>query len=83
MNVNIPIESSIWDNLKALQRYPNLHDLRYKLIHEIFATKDRLFQKNIIKDNVCKICNKQDTLSHRMQDCIYGNVIWKCCQRIM
>ena len=62
---------------------PELYDIGFLLIHQIYPTNATLAQKGIINTAVCGRCNAVDTLIHRLCNCEQNKVIWAQYVKIM
>jgi len=51
--------------------------IQFKILHFITATREKLFQWNIVESDVCTFCNEQiETLPHLLVECEVVKLIW-------
>lgn len=62
---------------KRYKKMPELNNLVYFIIYNIYSTSESLANKGIIKTSICKECSKTDSLRHRIVDCGKRNIISK------
>ena len=73
----------IWANIGLLKAWPRLHDIMYKIVHNIYPTKYLLFSKQIVANDACTKCRKVETLKHKLTDCKNKQEIWNYYKRIL
>ena len=48
----------------------------YKVVHDILPTNERLFRIRMVPTDMCRKCDRTDTLSHRLIECGERGQIW-------
>jgi hypothetical protein len=75
----------IWPNSTWMRIWHNLHDAPvtddikttwYRAIHDIIPTHARLKRINMITSPLCRECNTDDDIQHRIVDCGEGRQMW-------
>jgi hypothetical protein len=75
----------IWPNNAWMRIWHNVHvapvtdDIKmtwYRAIHFIFPTHVQLKRINMITSPLCRQCNTDDDLQHRIADCGEGRLMW-------
>ena len=68
--------NEIWKNVnnKLINTYDR--EILYKYIHEVLATKDRLYMMNIVTTKECEYCKEPESIMHIMYFCRHNkNVV--------
>ena len=76
----------LWPNTDWTTIWKNLHEERvpekskvtwHGDIHGIMPTHDRLHKILMVLTDLCRLCNKTDTLLHRLTECGEGPTMWE------
>ena len=66
----------VWHNLHEAPVADDIKMIWYRVIHDIYPTHVRLHRINIITRPLCRHCNTDDDLHHRLVDCGEGRLMW-------
>ena len=66
----------IWKNLWMAPITGNKRATWYKIIHDIVPTNERLHKIRIAPNDKCRLCEKMDTLLHRLKTCGEERLQW-------
>jgi hypothetical protein len=75
----------LWPNTDWTQIWKNVHEMLvsatvkvtwYKASHDIIPTHERLHKIRLVPTDLCRQCNRKDTLPHRLIDC-GGPQMWE------
>lgn len=68
---------AMWKDLWHLKVPGKVKQLISKCLNNILPTKDNLFRKNIIENNLCPICEREiETSVHVLWDCSIAVDVW-------
>ena len=76
----------LWPNTDWTTIWKNLHEAPvpetskvtwHGVIHDIVPTHDRLHKIQMVPIDLCGLCNKTDTLLHRLTECGEGPTMWE------
>jgi len=67
----------IWKNLWTAPATDSTKTTWYKIIHDIVPTKERLHKIRIAPTEYCRLCDRKDTLLHRLAECGDGRYQWE------
>ena len=67
----------IWKNLWTAPVTDSTKTTWYKIIHDIVPTKERLHKIRIAPTQNCRLCDRKDTLLHRLAECRDGRYQWE------
>jgi len=70
-----------WQNSFELMyrslKYTQIWIVQFKILHFITATREKLFQWNIVESDVCTFCNEHiETLPHLLVECEVVKLFW-------
>ncbi|KAJ4435953.1 hypothetical protein ANN_18576 [Periplaneta americana] len=61
--------TQLWKNINSRVLPVTVRSVWYTVIHDIIATKERLFKINRVNNYVCQYCQQKDSLHHRLNTC--------------
>jgi predicted RNA-binding Zn-ribbon protein involved in translation (DUF1610 family) len=67
----------VWANLHGTWEADSFKANRYKVIHDILPTNERLHAIRLTVTPLCPNCGKHDTVIHRIIQCGKGQKIWE------
>jgi len=70
----------VWRNLHATS-VSEVRSAWYSVIHDIFPTHESLAAISFVDTDVCRQCDRSDTLTHRLMECEDGPAIWDWTRR--
>ena len=75
-NKNV-IWKNVWENLNNESLTSQVFSSWYKIVHDIVPVNQRLNKINLEQTSICKLCNGEDTLLHRLTSCNKVIGYWK------
>ena len=66
----------VWKNLHDTPVPKSSRAAWYRVIHDIIPMNDRLHRIRLTPTGNCRICDKKDTLKHRIVDSGEGKMMW-------
>jgi hypothetical protein len=66
----------VWKNLGETPVLGVTNAAWYKVVHDILPTNERLFRMFMVPTDMCRKCDRTDTLSHRLIEGEEGGQIW-------
>jgi hypothetical protein len=68
--------SSVWKNLVETPVSGETKAAWYKVVNDILPTKERLHRTRVALTDMCRHCDRQDTLLHRLTECGEVELMW-------
>jgi hypothetical protein len=68
---------SVWKNLQTTPVPETTKSTWYRIIHDIMPTNERLHKIRLSASDLCRHCDRLDTLEHRLTECGDGNPMWE------
>ena len=74
---------NIWKNITSIHLTANIQSAWYKTVHDIYPTNQRLMKIGRQNTEICSLCDKQDTLLHRITACKNTTHVWEWITKIL
>jgi len=67
----------MWKNLWTAPVTDSTKTTWYKIIHDLVPTKERLHKIRIAPTEICRLCDRKDTLLHQLAECGDSRYQWE------